>query len=252
VTSDLDVAGAKPMVNGEYRGNGAPSGPHFNLNIIGVPRDKSIDETAGGHVIFVDLVGRTRINLAEGDFAVLDKNGTDGVAAFQLPNPDENCDGITEYSVFVAPRGKPGGVAHMQTCYYADLDGSGVIEEDEVFCAEDVDSGVSEVVIERTKGQQKFSNESKNLLYVDYCTVWEDTDLDGEVDTCTDWDVMPLFGDDTENFFWEYDNAGLRLAQLRFYPDIATEAWSSVDPDGDGELDADISDLCLSTPQSGW
>src|SRR5262245_7437905 len=67
-------------------GNGAPSGPHFNLNIIGVPKGKSADLTSSdGRRIFMPLAGRSRINLVEGaDFAVLDANGTDGSAAFQL------------------------------------------------------------------------------------------------------------------------------------------------------------------------
>ena len=39
-------------------GNGAPSGPHYNLNIIGVPKDKTAAMTAGdGHRIFVQLQG---------------------------------------------------------------------------------------------------------------------------------------------------------------------------------------------------
>jgi hypothetical protein len=28
----------------------------------------------------------------------------------------------------------------------------------------------------------------------------------------------PLFGDALTDYFWQYDNSGLKLAQLRFYP----------------------------------
>ena len=43
-------------------GNGAPSGPHYNLNIIGVPKDKTADMTGNnGHRIFVPLLGKTSI-----------------------------------------------------------------------------------------------------------------------------------------------------------------------------------------------
>src|SRR2546428_167494 len=39
-------------------GNGAPSGSHYNLNIIGVPKDKTAAMTNNdGHRIFVQLVG---------------------------------------------------------------------------------------------------------------------------------------------------------------------------------------------------
>jgi len=65
-------------------GNGAPSGAHYNLNIIGVSKGKSSDMTGdNGHRIFVPLSGTTKIMLSEGDFAVLDGNGTDGSAAFR-------------------------------------------------------------------------------------------------------------------------------------------------------------------------
>ena len=71
-------------------GNGAPSGSHYSLNIIGVAKNKTAEMTDGnGHVIFVPLWGKAKIELQEGeDFAVLDANGTDGPARFQLPDPD--------------------------------------------------------------------------------------------------------------------------------------------------------------------
>src|SRR5438445_10399461 len=54
-------------------GNGAPSGAHYNLNIIGVPRDKTADMTGdNGHRIFVPLWGIPKPILALGpDRAVL-------------------------------------------------------------------------------------------------------------------------------------------------------------------------------------
>src|SRR4029078_9960476 len=98
-------------------GNGAPSGTHFHLNILGVPQDKSASLTGGdGQRIFVPLFGSTKIMLSEGDFAVLDANGPDGSAAFQLPNPDPDGDGITQYSVFARALGTPGGSSKTTTC----------------------------------------------------------------------------------------------------------------------------------------
>src|SRR5881396_214275 len=75
-------------------GNGAPSGAHYSLNIVGVPRARNANpDWASGHVIFVNLGSKdvsvsTKILLsqnAEGVFDVLDKNGTDGEASFSLP-----------------------------------------------------------------------------------------------------------------------------------------------------------------------
>ncbi len=107
-------------------GNGAPSGDHYNLNLIGVPKNKTAEMTNNdGHRIFVPLWGKTKILLQEGaTFNVLDANGTDGAAKFQLPNPDPDNDGVTVYSVWVRAVGKPGGKATLATCATsAGLDG---------------------------------------------------------------------------------------------------------------------------------
>jgi hypothetical protein len=193
-------------------GNGAPSGAHYNLNIIGVPRTKSADMTGdNGRRIFVSLgrdgeAANTRINLTEGDdFAVLDANGTDGTASFQLPNPDPDGDGTTAYSVYVRALGKPGGKATMQTCYDDAQTG-------ETWCAVDYVGGVEPVELESKAGRSKFENVSKDLLYVDVCT-----DYDATTETCLAWDQLPLFSDENDDYFWSYDNQGLKLAQLRFY-----------------------------------
>jgi hypothetical protein len=198
-------------------GNGAPSGAHYTLNIIGVPKDKSANFTGGnGGRIFVDLgktgtVANTRINLREGEFGVVDANGTDGVAAFQLPNPDPDGDGTTAYSVYYRALGKPLGKATMQSCYE---DATGT------WCAADFLGGVEPITIQRSKGGvAKFENVSKDLLYVDYCTAWAagpDLQLGTSDDVCTSVTQSPLFSN-LVSYFWSYDNEGLKLAQLRFY-----------------------------------
>src|SRR6516164_9474070 len=99
-------------------GNGAPGGPHYELNIIGVPKAKTANMSgADGHTIFVDLgttsVSKTSdINLQPGPFGVIDANGTGGSAAlFQLPNPT-----TTNYTIWARALGKPGGFATESTC----------------------------------------------------------------------------------------------------------------------------------------
>ena len=180
-----------------FAGNGAPSGSHYNLNIIGVSKGKKADMTGdNGHRIFVNLFGNTKIGLAEGpDFAVLDANGTDNNgAAFQLPNPDPDNTGVTLYSVFARPLGKPGGQAVVTTCATDPTTG------------EEVCSLESYVAV-RDSRHQKFTNVSKDLLYV-----YADLNGDGTVER------YPLFDDQLQDYFWSYDNQGLRLLQLRFYP----------------------------------
>src|SRR5436309_1557534 len=101
-------------------GNGAPSGSHYNLNIIGVSHDKNpnMNGNRAGNVIFVDLGTRTgdavttKILLSQagdGVFDVLDKNGTDGEASFALPLPGS-------YTVWARALGTPGGQSKIATC----------------------------------------------------------------------------------------------------------------------------------------
>lgn len=70
-------------------GNGAPSGPHMNLNIIGVPNPKSENFDGGnGARIFVLRNGQTQFYVHGGDsYAVLDHDGTDGKVGTSLTDP---------------------------------------------------------------------------------------------------------------------------------------------------------------------
>ena len=184
-------SGVQPLLRSD--GNGAPSGPHYDLNIIGVPKGKTADMTGdNGHRIFVPLDGTTKILLSPGDFQVLDANGTDGSAAFQLPNPDPTNSGTTQYSVYARALGKPGGKSFMVTCA---SDSSGT-----TFCSTDTSFFV------RSKGKSSFTNVSKELLYI-----YADINGDGKIDR------IPLFGTDLQDYYWQYTNDGLKLLQLRFY-----------------------------------
>jgi hypothetical protein len=177
-------------------GNGGPSGAHYTLNIIGVPKEKSADMTGNnGHRIFVALEGKSRILLQEGDtFQVLDANGTKGSASFQLPSPDADNDGVTTYSVFARALGKPGGKSITTTTAIDPVTG-------EEFAS------TTSLVSVREKGGSKFVNVSKELLYI-----YADIDADGVIDR------VPLFDERLQDYFWSYDNSGLKLLQLRFYP----------------------------------
>lgn len=173
-------------------GNGAPSGAHFNLNIIGVPKGKTADMTTG-HRIFVPLTGSCQIGLAMGDFSVLDGNCTDGKGQFQLPSPDADNDGVTTYSVWARALGKPGGSSTTTTCA---TDPTTL----ESYCS------IYSMVQVRSKGKSSFDNVSKELLYV-----YADINGDGTTER------MPLFDDRLKDYYWQYDNNGLKVVQLRFY-----------------------------------
>lgn len=198
-------------------GNGSPKGKHFNLNLIGVsnPKSATLDDS-NGRRIFVPLRGNCKINLTEGDFGVIDGNCTDGDSGFQLPNPDPTNSGTTTYSVFIRALGKPGGSSTTTTCATDPTDG-------ETVCS------VTNVTIERRRGKSTFTNVSKDLLYI-----YADYDGDGDLDR------VPLFGSELQDYYWNYDNDGLRLAQLRFY-ECATVVPDASDPNGQ-QIDIDCFD----------
>src|SRR5262245_52201923 len=184
-------------------GNGAPSGPHYNLNLIGKKLGQNGDSGGGnGHVIFVLLDGITKIKLGPGDFDVIDEDGTDGVAKFQLPNPDPDNDGVTVYSVYVRALG-PGGAGSFTLCATdPGTDGVFGTADDEEVC----NTGENVVALKAHTGAPTFTNVSKQLLYV-----WTDLDGDGKLEH------IPLFDDALQGYFWEYDNDGLKVVQMRFY-----------------------------------
>jgi hypothetical protein len=177
------------------RGNDMPSGPHYNLNIIGVPKDKTADmDGSHGHRIFVKLDGKSKIWLEEGDvFRVLDGNATDADGGrFQLPDPDPDDDLVLAYSVYARALGKPGGQATITTCGYD--------EEDVEWCS------TESAIMVRDRGKPVTVNVSKELL-----TIYIDLDEDGNLER------YGLFDEELHDYFWDYDNNGCKLVQLRFY-----------------------------------
>ncbi len=193
-------------------GNQAPSGAHYNLNIIGVAKEKTADMTgSNGHVIFVPLTEKKRQlagsdpaiyvscviqlveNTVDDTFQVLDANGTDGDASFTLPNPQ----GGAKYQVYARALGKPSGWATMTAGYVDEygnewLSVSGQVLNLEVMKAKD------------------FRNVSDYLFTV---TVLVYDATTGTYVT----QVLPIFDPMFQGYFWAYDNNGLKLLQLRFY-----------------------------------
>ncbi len=193
-------------------GNGAPNGPHYNLNIIGVNNTKDSTMTGSDrHTIFVALGSKSQtatsdIWLTQGPFQVCDGNsfdeaydcfgndlGKDG-AVFQLPcnsnitDPLADCTGYTAaYEVWARALGKPGGQAKMMVCAIDPL-------------TTDTVCSTENVLLVRGHGKQMFKNVTDELTSLYYGGV-----------------RYPLFNSTYEDYFWQYDNNGLKLAQLRFY-----------------------------------
>lgn len=220
---------AMPAVAGE--GNGAPNGKHYNLNLIGMQKQKPADMNAAldeavqghnGHVIFVGLGNHDRVHtkiwLTEGEFKVLDANGTDGEATFRLPANDceaptdapegSDCTNETDYSVWVRALGKPGGTANITTCRTDTTEVYGDSVDD--YCSTDVLTVTSET----GHGKKQFENVTKELTTI--CADYWDADAGelGQDGICDTREQLFAF---EEQYWWDYDNYGLRLAQLRFY-----------------------------------
>jgi hypothetical protein len=218
-------------------GNGAPSGPHYNLNIIGIDPEKAkkVDMTdSNRHTIFVKLGVRkqdgtgaveTKIYLgASNDFVVCDGNGFDAAhdctntlispsngAVFGLPcntnlsDPDGAgpgtlipCD-VNEtaaYQVWARALGSPkGGPQSTTTTCATDSSDSTLV------CS------TESMVLVRERGTRSVFKEYTNEL----TSILADVDGDGDLDR------VSLFAGGLVDWYWNYVNEGVRLAQIRFY-----------------------------------
>lgn len=183
-------------------GNGAPSGPHYTLNIHGVAKGQGFTNSGTKNNIFVPLWGNCKIDLQESpspnEFAVTNPDCVNNPpASFMLPNP---CGGTnttcTQFVYQIWARALTPGAATMYTCY---TDSTGT-----TYC------DIEQLVVSLNKlTTKKFVDVSKELLSV--------------CDNATG-KTTALFSNNNYDYFWDYDNSGLRLAQLRFYPIPTTYA----------------------------
>ena len=235
----------------------ALSGAHYNLNIIGVQNPKTaVMDGSNGHVIFVGLGSKnaedfvtTRIYLydseistdSDADFRVLDANGTDGEASFELPKPGYDAyvlpssePVMSDYSIYVRPLGKPGGWSTITTC--ADLinqtDLFGMLPAADQKTVKNAIDGVTGAycsveqvgadVTMRTKGKTTFANVTAELTSIVFkIEVWidaNDNDVVDEGEVTIYYVRVPIFDDMIDGEYWKYDNNGLKLLQCRFYP----------------------------------
>jgi hypothetical protein len=208
---------AIPMFAGTVNLNG----PHYNLNIVGKTNCAGSDLTGSNrHVIQVLLNGgdsATQLNgsnfsliskvnkiflsgSTDGSFQVLDGNACDSTgAAFQLPvtctvavDGTQVCS-FTGYQIWARALGTPGGSAVMTTCA---VDTLGTVVCSTLNTAD---------ALVRKNGTPVWKNVTTEL-----------TTISGTVNGVQV--TIPIFDNSLTDYFWNYDNTGLRLAQLRFYP----------------------------------
>ena len=187
-----------------FAGNGLDvNGAHYNLNILGKTNCGISSSGSNGRVIQVllnsndgsqngklatTLDKRNKIFLSPGPFGVTDPNGcdTDG-AAFTLP--------AGGYTVWARALGKPGGKATLSLCA-VDTMGTTDPADDTLVC----NTGENVVSMTRKGGQSVFTNVTQELTTLNYGGT-----------------AYNLFDPTFQGYFWDYDNNGMRLLQLRFY-----------------------------------
>jgi hypothetical protein len=212
-----------------------------HLKIIGVKSDKNVnmEDKAAGNVIFVDLgadgaAATTEIYLIQGDdFAVLDKNGTDGEASYQMPptgldpyiiGDKGTANTMSNYSVFLRALGTPGGKATITTCAtISDLFDDWIDNKTQHQLLDplpgDTECSIEQVtsdILVRNTGKPKFINVTAELLTIVFL-VTVDTDPTEVVNIETFYVRVPIFSDLLENEYWKYDNEGLKNLDVRFY-----------------------------------
>jgi hypothetical protein len=186
------------------------SGPHYNLNIIGVPKDKTVDMTdSNRHTIFVPLqsggdVGRLVkiFYVAGAEFQVLDGNCTDGECTIEVPSQPL---GDLCFNVYAAGLGKPGGNAVVGAqCIIDDLLGS---------CTDALLLDSFQVDRPGKKPQRQ------NISDIFRATGCIDLNASGLCDTGDlQFENVWIFNiPQLVEYFWDYDNNGLKLMQVRFY-----------------------------------
>jgi hypothetical protein len=178
------------------------NGKHYNLNIIGAKNVGNVDNgNSMGHTMFVDLYGKTKIIMTQGDeFKVVDRCGVD-----EKPAETEFMIAPGHYNIYARALGKPGR--------HVDITAWGEFEE--------LDTTkllwLGYVKLTREKGKPQSVNINE-LFYVDVelCIA-----VDPDTGDClkkvvyTDFWVFDI--PELIEYYWDYDNHGLKLLQVRFY-----------------------------------
>jgi hypothetical protein len=208
-------------------GNTIPKGlrgEHYTLNIIALEFKEDAEKAKAasdnmGHVIFVPLWRKCKIIMTQdpqyGEFKVVDRDGSDGVAHLNIAPADEDSTG--HYSVFAAALGKPNREVTITSWgeFEDALDPSGKVL---------LELGTVSIPRLTGKGNPKSVNINE-LFYVDVTLCLEagpDPNDPQQIICLVEvvyqdywvFDIAELLG-----YYWDYDNTlGLKHLQVRFYP----------------------------------
>jgi hypothetical protein len=207
--------------------NGAPSGPHFNVNIIGHPKGGIGGDDSSGHSIMIPLrnvqsreglicnvdgvqlvddIAPTwetseptgaKIYFVAGDhFEIIDRDGTDSDGA-TIKVPVDPVTGDIKFDIYMRVLGKPNTCMNINAYAYD-------LEQNLWFKA-------GSVYVSRKSGKSTFVR-AIDLFRVWFCTV------DPLTNKCADAGAnLSVFNDVFDNYFWNILNDGTRLLQVRLY-----------------------------------
>ena len=208
------------------------SGPHYELNIIGVPKNKTVPLTdSSRHTIFVPLQTVNNVKIyVTGDadpatagtqcgdrFQVLDGNATDGEATLLVP-----CElgGTMSFEVYAVGLGTPGGSAGVDVL--CTFQSTIILSPDTAaLCATSL--GAFDVEVRREAGKPARQNIS-SVFRASGCV-----DVNNSL-TCDTGDTafsnVWIFNiAELMSYYWDYDNNGLKLMKVRFYP-TTSGSWT--------------------------
>ena len=168
------------LAGNNLKGNGYPSGQHYNLNIIGVDKDDKPVGNSNGHTMFVKLDGHTKIIMTQategGVFQVTDRNGLDkDGAAFSIQS------GV--WDVYARVLGTPNGEVDIVSEYT--IDGVSWVP-------------LGTVKLTRETGKNPQAVNINKLFYLN----------------SKDW-IFNIDGFD--GYLWNYYNDNAKLCKVRFY-----------------------------------
>jgi hypothetical protein len=176
------------------------TGKHYNLQILGKDKDMDVGDTTNRHTMFVPLSGHCKILMTQAEddqFKVIDPDGTDGTAVFELA--------AGHYNVYARALGTPGGkVKIVANALFEDA------EQGELLW-------LGTVELERKTGKPDVVNINK-LFYITV-TLCTSVDQYGNCDAWVDYKNYWVFDiEELIEYYWDYNNEGLKLLQVRFYP----------------------------------
>lgn len=209
------------------------SGPHYELNIIGVPKNKTATLTdSSRHTMFVPLETVSNVKIyVTGDadpdtpgtqcgdrFQIIDGNATDGDGATLLVPCQVG--GTMSFEVYAVGLGTPGGSGSADVlCTFQ----STIILSPDTAALCGANVGGFDFEVKREAGKPVRQNISP-VFRASGCV-----DVNGSL-TCDTGDTafsnVWIFNiAELMSYYWDYENNGLKLMKVRFYP-TTSGSWT--------------------------